>query len=118
VLGHHGRDGYDLPTLTLEETRAQAYLKSPLQMWRTFEQLPAALQASVEIAERCQFRLPLRRSRLAAEPRQPLGPALLFGLEPARGVGQRQLSDLIDQALPAGLPSPAAASHLRTYSCA
>jgi DNA polymerase-3 subunit alpha len=77
------------------------YLKSPLQMWRTFAQLPAALQASVEIAERCQFRLPLRRSRLSAEPREPLGPALLFGLEPARGVGQQQLTDLVEQALPA-----------------
>jgi hypothetical protein len=72
-------------------------------MWRTFDQLPAALRASVRIAERCQFRMPLRRSsiNLAAEARQPLGPALLFGLEPARGVGKQQLSDLVEQARPA-----------------
>jgi hypothetical protein len=68
VLGHPGRDGYDLPTLTVEETRAQAYLKSPQQMWRTFAQLPAALEASVEIAERCRFRLPLRRNKLSGNP--------------------------------------------------
>jgi hypothetical protein len=47
VLGHPGRDGYDLPTLTVEETRAQAFLKSPQLMGRTFAQLPAALEASV-----------------------------------------------------------------------
>ena len=58
VLGHNGRDGYDLPTITVESARAQAYLKSPKQMWRLFAQMPAALQASVEIAERCAFRLP------------------------------------------------------------
>jgi len=34
VLGHNGRDGYDLPTITVESARAQAYLKSPKQMWR------------------------------------------------------------------------------------
>jgi DNA polymerase-3 subunit alpha len=115
VLGYPGRDGYDLPTLTVEATRAQAYLKSPQHMWHTFSQLPAALDASVEIAERCQFRLPLRRSRLAAERREPLGPALLFGLEPVRGVGEQQLTKLVEQALPArfaelypgrGEPSP------------
>jgi DNA polymerase-3 subunit alpha len=120
VLGHPGRDGYDLPTLTVDALRAQAYLKSPQQMWRTFGQLPAALEASVEIAERCQFRLPLRRNKLAAERRQPLGPALLFGLEPARGVGQQQLTDLVEQALPArfaeagrGAPSEAVIEQAR-----
>jgi DNA polymerase-3 subunit alpha len=101
VLGYPGRDGYDLPTITVEAERAQAYLKSPQQMWRTFAQLPAALEASVEIAERCHFRLPLRRSKLAAERKEPLGPGLLFGLEPARGVGEQQLSDLVEQELPA-----------------
>jgi hypothetical protein len=43
LLGYPGRDGYDLPTLTVEAWRAQAYLKSPQQMWRTFGQRPAAL---------------------------------------------------------------------------
>jgi DNA polymerase III alpha subunit len=100
VLGYPGRDGYDLPTLTVEATRAQAYLKSPQQMWRTFSQLPVALEATVEIAERCKFRLPLRRSKLAAEHREPLGPALLFGLEPARGVAEQQLTQLVEQTLP------------------
>jgi hypothetical protein len=76
------------------------YLKSPRQMWRTFSQMPAALEASVEIAERSQFRLPLRRSKLAAERKEPLGPALLFGLEPARGVGAQQLTELVERALP------------------
>jgi DNA polymerase III alpha subunit len=70
-------------------------------MWRTFAQLPAALQASSEIAQRCQFRLPLRRSKLAAERKEPLGPALLFGLEPARGVGEQQLTELVEKAVPA-----------------
>jgi hypothetical protein len=81
--------------------RAQAHLKSPQQMWQTFGQLPAALEATVEIAERCQFRLPLRRSKLAAEREEPLGPDLLFGLEPARGVGAQQLTELVEHALPA-----------------
>src|SRR5438132_1737880 len=53
VLGHNGWDGYDLPTITVEAARAQAYLKSPKQMWRLFSQMPAALEASVEIAARC-----------------------------------------------------------------
>jgi hypothetical protein len=38
----HQRDGYDLPTLTVEATRAQASLKSPQQMW-----LPNARSRSV-----------------------------------------------------------------------
>jgi DNA polymerase III subunit alpha len=100
VLGHAGRNGHDLQTITVEAARAQAYLKSPQQMWRTFSQMPAALEASVEIAERCQFRLPLRRSKLAAERKERLGPALLFGLEPARGVGAQQLTELVERALP------------------
>src|SRR5215471_5799306 len=69
-------------------------------MWRTFSQMPTALEASVEIAERCQFRLPLRRSKLAAERKERLGPAALFGLEPARGVGAQQLTELVERALP------------------
>ncbi len=101
VLGSAGRDGYDLPTLTVEAARAQAYLKSPQQMWRAFGQLPAALQASVEIAERCKFRMPLARGKLSAERTQRLGPELLFGLQPAREVGEQQLAELLEQALPA-----------------
>jgi len=59
--------------------RAQAFLKSPRQIWRTFGQMRAVLEASVEIAERCQFRLPLRRSKLAAERKEPLGQACCSG---------------------------------------
>src|SRR5579859_5731216 len=76
VLGYAGRDGYDLPTITVEAARAQAYLKSPAQMWRAFGQMPAALEASVEIAERCKFRLPLVRSKPSDERTQRLGPEL------------------------------------------
>jgi len=45
VLGHNGRDGYALPTITVEDARAQAYQKSSKQIWRLFSQLPAALEA-------------------------------------------------------------------------
>jgi hypothetical protein len=82
VLGHTGRDGYDLPTITVEAVRAQAYLKSPQQMWRAFGQLPAALDASIEIAERCDFRLPLARKVSSGNGQQYLGPELLFGQHP------------------------------------
>jgi DNA polymerase-3 subunit alpha len=100
MLGHAGRDGFDLPTLTVEAVRSQAYLKTPKQMWRAFAQLPAALHATLEIAERCKFRLPLARRRLSDQPGQPLGPGLLFGLEPARELGEQQLAALVEQALP------------------
>jgi len=101
VLGHNGRDGYDLPTITFESARAQAYLKSQRQMWRLFAQMPAALQASVEIAERCTFRLPQARSKLTDSRAQRLGPALLFGLEPAREMNEQRLAELVEHALPA-----------------
>ncbi len=100
ILGHSGRDGFDLPTLTIEAARAQAYLKTPKQMWRAFSQLPAALNATLEIAERCKFRLPLVRSRLTDPANPPLGPGLLFGLEPARELGEQQLEALVERALP------------------
>ena len=100
VLGHAGRDGYDLPTITVEAARAQAYLKSPQQMWRAFGQMPAALDASVEIAERCGFRLPLARSSPSGSSQRRLGPELLFGLAPARQVSEQQLGDLVEEALP------------------
>jgi DNA polymerase-3 subunit alpha len=100
ILGHPGRDGFDLPTLTVEAARAQAYLKTPKQMWRAFAQLPGALNATLEVAERCKFRLPLVRSRLFDPPSPPLGPGLLFGLEPAREVGEQQLEALVERALP------------------
>jgi DNA polymerase-3 subunit alpha len=45
VLGQGGRHGLDLPTLTVEAVRSQAYLKTPKQMWRAFGQLPAALHS-------------------------------------------------------------------------
>ena len=51
-------------------------------MWRAFGQLPAALHATVEIAERCAFRLPLVTMRTLADAHpQPLGPDLLFGID-------------------------------------
>src|SRR5215204_6337204 len=100
VLGHRGRDGYDLPTITVEAARAQAYLKSPQQMWRAFGQMPAALDASVEIAERCGFRLPLARSSSSGSSQRRLGPELLFGLAPARQVSEQQLQELVEEALP------------------
>ena len=100
VVGHNTRDDYDLPTLTVEAVRSQAYLKTPKQMWPAFGQMPAALQATVEIAERCVFRLPLARHKLSDRPMQPLGPGLLFGLEPARELGEQQLEQLVEQALP------------------
>lgn len=101
VLGGAGREGSDLPTITVEAARAQAYLKSPQQMWRAFNQMPAALEASVEIAERCKFRLPLARPKALGVQRQRLGPELLFGLEPARALGEQQLAELVARALPA-----------------
>src|SRR6185312_6929454 len=73
VLGRAARNGADLPTLTVEAARAQAYLKTPKQMWRAFGQLPRALEATREIAERCRFRLPLVRSAPSDAPAEPLG---------------------------------------------
>jgi DNA polymerase III alpha subunit len=108
VLGHNGRGAYDLPTLTVEAVRAQAYLKTPKQMWRAFGQIPEALHATVEIADRCTFRLPLARRKLADQRTQPLGPGLLFGLEPAREIGEQQLADLVEKAsrVPCGCSQP------------
>src|SRR5205814_9751143 len=97
MLGHNGRAGYDLPTLTVEAVRAQAYLKTSRQMWRIFGQMPAALHATVEIAERCTFRLPLANQKLADRRPERLRPGLLFGLEPARELGEQQLAKIVDQ---------------------
>jgi len=101
IVGNAGRGGTDLPTLTVEAARAQAYLKSAKQMWRAFGQLPAGLHATLEIAERCTFRLRLARSRMQDKPSQPLGPGLLFGLETARELGEQQLAEVVRAALPA-----------------
>ncbi|MBV9580422.1 MAG: hypothetical protein JO057_17715, partial [Chloroflexi bacterium] len=52
--------GGDVPMVALDANRAQANLKSPAAMWRLFgTQLPAVLEATLEMAEGCQFRLPL-----------------------------------------------------------
>src|SRR5690349_3260135 len=67
---------------------------------RAFGQLPAAPRATSEIAERCTFRLPLAKRRLADQHTHQLGPGLRFGLEPAREAGEQQLSQLVERALP------------------
>jgi hypothetical protein len=40
----------------------------------------------------------LVRSRLSDPPSPPLGPGLLFGLEPAREAGEQQLEALVERA--------------------
>ena len=90
--------GGDVPMVALDAIRAQAYLKSPAAMWRLFgSQLPAALETTVEVARRCQFRLPLAEHTALSE---RYGPARLFGLEPARELAQQQLAELASDALP------------------
>ena len=90
--------GGDVPMVALDAIRAQAYLKSPAAMWRLFgTQLPAALEATVEVACRCQFRLPLADSTPIE---QRYGPARFFGLEPARESVQQELADVVAEALP------------------
>src|SRR5919201_345077 len=88
LLVSSGRRESDLPQVALEATRAQAYLKSPQEMARLFSKLPTALEATIEIARRCTFRLPLAA---ATPPERRYGPALLFGLEPVRGMAQDEL---------------------------
>jgi DNA polymerase-3 subunit alpha len=90
--------GADLPMLALDGVRAQAYLKSADAMWRLFgNQLPLALDNTLEVARRCEFRLPL--AELAA-PDERYGPARLFGLRPVQDVFDQQLADLVADALP------------------
>src|SRR5919201_1402136 len=88
--------GGELPTVVLDAMRSQAYLKSPAEMWRQFSRLPAALEASVEVADRCEFRLPLA-DRTPVDERY--GPARLFGLQPAREYAEQQLAEIAQQAL-------------------
>jgi hypothetical protein len=91
--------GGDFPMLALDAIRAQAYLKSATAMWRLFgSQLPAALEATVEVAQRCEFRLPLAERTPTGE---RYGPARLFGLQPARQIVEQQLVDTAEDALPA-----------------
>ena len=69
--------GGDVPMVALDAIRAQAYLKSTAAMWRLFgNQLPAALEATVEVAQRCQVRLPLAEYTVLSE---RYGPARLLG---------------------------------------
>ncbi|MBV9601768.1 MAG: PHP domain-containing protein [Chloroflexi bacterium] len=90
--------GGDVPMVALDAIRAQAYLKSAAAMWRLFgTQLPAALEATVEVAQRCQFRLPLA-DRSPVE--QRYGPGRFFGLAPARESIQRELTEVVAEALP------------------
>jgi len=78
-------------------------------------QLPAALRATVEIADRCKFRSPLARRTLTDQRTQPLGPRLLFGLEPARELGEQQLADPVEQALLVAFSLPTAESLQTTF---
>ncbi|MBV9577969.1 MAG: PHP domain-containing protein, partial [Chloroflexi bacterium] len=90
--------GGDVPMVALDAIRAQAYLKSPAAMWRLFgTQLPAALEATVEVAHRCQFRVPLAES---TPMEQRYGPGRFFGLAPARESVQCELADVVTEALP------------------
>ena len=59
LLNTGGARADQLPMLTVDHPRSQAYLKSAREMWRLFGKLPAALEATSEIANRCRFRLPL-----------------------------------------------------------
>jgi DNA polymerase-3 subunit alpha len=89
--------GGELPTLDPGTGRSQAYLKRPAAMWKLFAQMPAALEATLEIARRCQFRIPLAEN---TPPEDRYGPARLLGLQPAREIAAQQLADAVDDALP------------------
>jgi len=90
--------GGDVPMVALDAIRAQAYLKSPAAMWRLFgTQLPAALEATVEVAQRCQFRLPLAEMTPLE---QHYGPGRFFGLAPARESVHQELVEVVTEALP------------------
>lgn len=47
------------PTLSVEAMRSTAYLRSPEAMARLFAGVPQAVVATLEISERCTYRLPL-----------------------------------------------------------
>jgi DNA polymerase III subunit alpha len=96
LLNTGGARADQLPMLTVDHPRSQAYLKSAREMWRLFGRLPAALEATSEIVNRCRFRLPLAE-RTPADARY--GPALLFGLNPVRDHGDHQLLELAESAL-------------------
>jgi DNA polymerase-3 subunit alpha len=53
-----GRAG-ESPAFTVESLRSRAYLKTPREMAALFGRKPEALRATLEIARRCRFRLPL-----------------------------------------------------------
>jgi DNA polymerase III alpha subunit len=90
--------GAELPMLALDGVRGQGYLKSAAAMWRLFgTQKPQALENTLEVARRCEFRLPLAE---IAAPDQRYGPARLFGLQPAQDLFEQQLSDAVAEALP------------------
>lgn len=90
--------GAELPMLALDGVRAQAYLKSAAAMWRLFgNQLPLALENTIEVARRCEFRLPI--AELTAQDER-YGPARLFGLQPAQDLFDQQLVEVVAEALP------------------
>ena len=66
----------DLPNVALDGNRAQAWLRSPRDMARLWGQLPAALDATLDIARRCTFRLPLADG---TPPEERYSPRLFFG---------------------------------------
>ena len=115
VLGHNGRDGYDLPThhrrggsrsgvSEIAEARCGGCSARCPPRCRPASRSPSAARSA------CRSR---GRKLDRPSARQRLGPALLFGLEPAREMNQQHLAELVEQALPArfaatgrGVPSP------------
>jgi hypothetical protein len=49
ALAHAGRDGSDLPTITIAAARAQAHPKSPKQQWRVVSAFKTFSQAEAEL---------------------------------------------------------------------
>jgi DNA polymerase-3 subunit alpha len=98
VLAGARADPTDAPIVGLEmaAARAQAYLRTPGEMYRRFAQLPDALAATVRIRDRLRFRLPLDRDQPPAE---RYGPALLFGLGPAHDLDAQQLTEVVNREL-------------------
>ena len=99
-VGH----GYDLPTITVEAARAQAYLKSPRQMWRAFGQMPAALRRKRR--DRRALRLPsaTREEQLVPDRANVASVrSCCLDLHRHGRSSEQQLADLVEEALPLAL---------------